>query len=358
MSNDSFEEAPFLSNIGFMLTYKCTIACPHCIVKAGPHRTEEMKIESAFNWLDQIRSSRDGSVIGISLTGGEPFYNMDLLINIADYASKSGFIISVVTNGFWASTKTEALRILDLCSSISMISVSTDSPHLEQISFNNVSNAIWAAKKLGKLYSISVATENELTPDYLDVMDRVLEITDKEYVNTAFILPVGRAAKNAKYTNYQLSSEPAVTACQMANFPIIFPNGNVIACIGPPITLPTFNPLFLGNLNNESIEKIFERSESNYVLHSIRTFGPKVIVDLLREHDHSELLPLNYIKDATCDICYKLLSNRAICDLLNDLIMKDEKFRLKTAYGRYYFLHEASMIENEMQASDFNLLAI
>jgi hypothetical protein len=133
----------------------------------------------------------------------------------------------------------------------------------------------------------------------------------------------------------------------MANFPVIFPNGNVVACIGPPIILPEFNPLFLGNLNKENIEQIFERSEMNYVLHAIRTFGPKILLDLIRDHGYETMLPATYIKNAICDICYKLLSNHTICSLLADLVKKDEKFRLKTAYGRYYFLDEKVMIERD-----------
>ncbi len=100
-------ELPFLTSFGFMLTYKCTIACPHCIVKAGPHRTEEMTAEDAFHWLDQIKAFTDTRKInaGISLTGGEPFYNRELLKQVADYAGEKGFLVSVVSNAYWASTR-------------------------------------------------------------------------------------------------------------------------------------------------------------------------------------------------------------------------------------------------------------
>ena len=66
-------ELPFLSNIGFMLTYKCTIACSHCIVKAGPHRKEEMRLEHSLAWIEQARSYRDGHIKGLALTGGEDY---------------------------------------------------------------------------------------------------------------------------------------------------------------------------------------------------------------------------------------------------------------------------------------------
>lgn len=345
MSENLFEEVPFLSNVGLMLTYKCTISCPHCIVRAGPDRKEEMALESAFNWLDQIKSYRNGFVCGISLTGGEPFYNLSHLISVANYANKLGFIVSVVSNAYWASSKEEALRILNLCSSIQMVSISTDIPHQQFIPFSNVKNAIWAAKKLGKIYNIAVTTECDSSPEYISLMDDILEITDREFVNTAFILPVGRAGKEVNSTLYKYTSEPPKAACSMASFPIIFPNGNIIACIGPPIALPEFNPLYLGNLYKESIKNILDRAENNYILHAIRVFGPQVLVKMLRENGFEQLLPGQYMEEAICDVCFKLFSHRKTCEVLQNLIENDSNLRLKTEYGRRYYFNETEMIK-------------
>ena len=343
MDENQNEEVPFLSNVGMMLTYKCTIACPHCIVKAGPNRKEEMTLELAHQWLDQIKSYRDGFVCGISLTGGEPFYNLEYLIDVSDYAHKLGFIVSVVSNAYWASSKEEAFEILGRCSSIQLISISTDNPHQQFIPFENIKNAVWAAKKLGKLYNVAVATENANSPEYIRLIDEILEITDMEFVNTAIIIPVGRAQQGGTPIGYNYSSEPAVFACQMASFPIVFPNGNVIACIGPPITMPEYTPLYLGNLHKESISDIFDKAENNYILHAIRTFGPKVLVRILKENGYGRLLPIQYIKDATCDVCFKLFSNKEICEVLSKLIENDESFRKQTKYGRQYYLNEYEM---------------
>lgn len=52
-----------------MLTYKCTIACPHCIVEAGPHRKEEMRLDEALDWIKQAKAYRNGHIIGLALTG-------------------------------------------------------------------------------------------------------------------------------------------------------------------------------------------------------------------------------------------------------------------------------------------------
>lgn len=344
MENFNSEELPFLTNVGLLLTYKCTVACPHCIVKAGPHRKEEMLLEQTFNWLDQIKKYRDGHVCGISLTGGEPFYNLENLIKIADYANNLGLIVSVVSNAFWASTREKALEVLGKCSSIQMISISSDIPHQKLIPFSNVKNAIWAAKKLRKLYNIAVSTENENLPEFKMLMDDILEIADSENVNTSLILPVGRAMEEMDQGKFVYSMEPSKAACSMASFPIIFPNGNIIACIGPPITLPESNPLFLGNLNKESLTDIFDRAEHNYILHAIRVLGPRMLVKLLEDNGYEHLLPDHYVKNATCDVCYQLLSNKQTVDVLNQLIESDSKFRMKVEYGRQYYLNECEMI--------------
>lgn len=344
MNEQETMDMPFLSNVGLMLTYKCTIACPHCIVQAGPDRKEEMSLEAACAWLDQIRAYHNGVVRGISLTGGEPFYNIQKLVQIADHANQLGLIVSVVSNAYWASTPERALEILARCSSIQMLSVSADIHHQELIPLQNVKNAVWAAKKLDKLYNIAVTTENMESQEYLDLMDRLLEFTDKDFVNTAIALPIGRAQETIDPASYRLCAEPTEAACSMVSYPIVFPNGNVIACIGPPITFTEAHPLNLGNLNQENLQQIFTRAEQNHLLHAIRVFGPKVLVRALREHGFGHLLPGPFIEDSTCDVCAKLFSKREICDALNEIIAHDEKLREMTAYGRVYYLNEAQMI--------------
>ena len=94
-----------------MLTYKCTTACPHCIVKAGPARTEEIRIEDAVNWVEKAATYRAGHIKGLALTGGEPFYNLDLLQRISDFGDKLGMVVSVVSNAFWATSKQAAVQM-------------------------------------------------------------------------------------------------------------------------------------------------------------------------------------------------------------------------------------------------------
>lgn len=337
-------ELAFLSNIGFMLTYKCTIACPHCIVEAGPHRKEEMRLDHALAWIGQTRTYRDGHIQGLALTGGEPFYNLANLAQISAYGQALGLIVSVVTNACWATSPDTALSVLANLPAIQMMSVSTDVYHQKSIPFDYIKNAVWAAKELGRLYNIAVCTDNEEDPAYQRILRDLDAIGEADNLRVSITFPVGRAQKQARHFHYRVDPEPTVSACSMASSPVVFPDGKVIACIGPLLTLPATHPMFLGNLHEESLSEILDRAEMNPILHAVRVWGPHKLVSLLKQHGFDTLLPKDYICNCICDVCYKLLSDARIVEALVN-ILQDEQLRQVLAYARVYYLNETTMAE-------------
>jgi pyruvate-formate lyase-activating enzyme len=340
-------EIPFLKNIGLMQTFKCTITCPHCIVEAGPHRKEEMPLEDSLAWLDQARRYRDGYIEGLALTGGEPFYNMELLKEVANYGRETGFMVSVVTSAFWATSREEALVVLKRFPAIRMLCISTDEFHQKFIPFENIKNAAYAAEKCDIVYSFAICTPNFEDPEYLKIMKEISDITggDKRKVRISITFPVGRAEKRSKDFEYKITSKPPPGACQMACSPIVFPDGKVMGCIGPVIKLNTYHPLLLGNLRENSLAEILDKAELNTTLHAIRIWGPHKIISLLKERGKESLLPEEYIDDCNCDICFKMFGNDKILDFLAEFQEEDEEFQQKVAYGRLYYLNETRMLE-------------
>jgi MoaA/NifB/PqqE/SkfB family radical SAM enzyme len=335
---------PFMSNIGLIMTYKCQIACPHCIIEAGPNRSEEILLEDALNWISQIEKYRSGHVKMLALTGGEPFYNLYNLKRISEFANVSGLSVSVVTNAFWATTKGEATEILRKVPEITFISFSADSYHQKSIPLENVKNAVAAANDCGLPYYISVATENKNNGEYKQIIDKLKEFVKEDKIVTVITFPVGRALKSLDTTKYATSVEPPDSFCFSAGFPVIFPDGKVTACIGPIITLHNNHPLILGDLNKNSLKEILDGAEVNPILHAIRIWGPRKLISLIKEHGMNEYLPSNYVKDSICITCHYLLSNDKIIDFFADLA-KDLKFRRRVAYARAYYLHETEMID-------------
>ncbi len=337
-------EIPFLSTISLMLTYKCTIACPHCIVGAGPNRKEEMSLRHALDWIDEAASYRKGMIKGIALTGGEPFYNISNLVEISSHAKQSGFVVSVVTNAFWAVTEEQAIETLQRVPALQMISISTDIYHQQFITLENIRNAVQAARQLGRHYNIAICTDSDEDERYKAILDTLKTFIEPEKIRIAITFPAGRAQKHQHTFNHQTSPEPTVSACSMTSAPVVFPDGKVMACIGPLLTLPESCPMCLGNLQKQTLAEILDQAELNPVLHIIRVWGPHKLVSLLREYEHGDLLPKEYICNSHCDICYKLLSNDRIIALLSDILEEKENLYI-LAYARMHYLKEPDMIQ-------------
>lgn len=344
MPSDKLLEMPFLRNIGLIMTYRCQVACPHCIIEAGPERKEEMLLSDAFDWIQQIANYRNGHIKILSLTGGEPFYNTDILKKASTFGETRGLLVSAVTNAFWATTQKEAVRILKELPAIKMLAISTDVYHQESIPFERVKNAVWAAKECDIPYNISVCTENEEDKGYREVLKKLLKITEMDTINTTITFPAGRALKKLGRLKYQTSEDPPISACSASSSPVIFPDGRVIACIGPLVDLPSSHPLILGNLRKNSLQEILDHAELNPILHAIRVWGPKKLISIIKEARLNQILPARYIKDSVCNTCYDLMSNVRIVEFL-DHLAKDFEFTRKVAYARVFYLHETKMAE-------------
>ena len=341
--SEELPEMPYLRNIGLIVTYKCQVACPHCIIEAGPHRKEEVQLTDAINWIKQIASYRNGYIKVLSLTGGEPFYDLKKLAELSSFGEKNGLIVSAVTNAFWASSPLKAEKTLMDLPSIKMIAISTDVYHQKQIPFSRVRNAINAAKKLQVPFQVGICTENQQDKEYQKIVKKLKKFVHVNQIKTAITFPVGRALKISNL-NYISSVEPPISACSAGSSPIIFPNGNVIGCIGPVIDIKDSHPLLLGNLRQSSLEMILDASELNPIYHAIRIWGPRRLISLSKEAGLFEYLPKEYIKDSICHACYSLMSNFKIKEFLNRLA-KNPEFRRKVAYARLYYLRESRMYE-------------
>lgn len=337
------DSIPFLSDIGLMMTYRCQVMCPHCVVQAGPHRKECVRVEDASAWISQLAAYREGWVRVLALTGGEPFYDLGLLRKVAECARGAGLVVTAVTNAFWASSFERAVQVLEELEAISNIAFSTDVYHQVSIPLDNVKNGVAAATRCRKPYVISVCTENRRDEGYLEIMQKLHELTDDDHLRTAIALPAGRAMHELGTSKYDWSDAPPRSACTSSS-PIIFPDGRVVACIGPVIALDSPHPLLLGNLRRESMAEILDRAEANPILHMIRVWGPHKLVSLVRDSHLASLLPQRYISSTICEACYHLMATPQLVGFLEELA-RDQGQQVTTAYGRAYYLEEPQMME-------------
>jgi MoaA/NifB/PqqE/SkfB family radical SAM enzyme len=337
-------EPEFLDNIAFMVTYKCQIACPHCIIGAGPNRKEEMTTGDIFTWIGAAASYREGKIKAVCFTGGEPFYDVDRLRLMSLFAVSRGMVPTVVTNAYWADTPEKALETLESLPALRVISVSTDSHHLAQIPFDRVANALTAARELRLNYRVAVCTEDDASPQHQELLERLERVVDRECIRVAITSPVGRASGFVNLSKYPMTDERPNSACPSAHSPVIFPDGRVVACVGPVIDLAGEHPLMLGNLRNKPLAAIMEEAEMNPVLHILRVWGPGRLCEILEEKGLGGRLPRRFIKDSICDLCSSIMGDPGLREALNGLAGESE-LMTKIAWAREYYLGETTMIE-------------
>jgi MoaA/NifB/PqqE/SkfB family radical SAM enzyme len=303
-----------------------------------------MKSEDVFAWLDQAASYRNGGIRTACFTGGEPFYDVDRLSQMCLRAVSLGMLPTAVTNAFWAESPLQAVETLKKAPALRVISVSTDVHHLAQIPFDRVENALMAAKELGLNCNVAVCTEDVDDGQYKGLMERLERIVERENISTVVTFPVGRAAGFVNIAKYKMTDQPPIGACPSAHTPVIFPDGRVSACIGPVIDLHTEHPLLLGNLREESLERILDAAEMNAVLHIVRVWGPRRLLEMLEERGFGGRLPRRFVEGSICNLCYSIMSAEGLREGLADL-GRDSQLMQKIAYARQYYLSETTMVE-------------
>jgi hypothetical protein len=320
------------------------------MVSCNPSRTEEISLEDAFRWIDDIQEYHDGQIRVLALTGGEPFFDIARLRAITDYARGKGLYVSVISNGYWASSKEEALSILSSLPGIGFIALSTDDYHQIAIPLDNVRNALDAANALGLHCEVHICTENENSPSFISTKEKLLEWVDNERIKTSVVFPFGEASNLILDQDLSIDGPPRIS-CPIASIPLIFPDGIVKGCVGPALTLKNQNPLILGDLRKEGLSQILDRAEMNPILHAIRIWGPAKIVDVLKEKGYGDILPELYSQQSICNTCYALLSNPKIIKIMENVLLEDDVMEL-ISNGRAYHLGENIMLEKFLEKSN------
>jgi hypothetical protein len=146
----SSASTPFtpLSGLHLLLTYECNYECDHCFVWGGPSQQGTMTAETLLHILEQAEQL--GTIEWIYFEGGEAFLYYPLLCSGIELARNRGFRVGVVTNAYWATDETEALKWLQpLAGNVEDLSISDDAYHGSRDGLRQTRIARQAAEQLG-----------------------------------------------------------------------------------------------------------------------------------------------------------------------------------------------------------------
>jgi organic radical activating enzyme len=136
-----------LSGLHLLLTYECNLECDHCFVWGSPWQSGTMTLAQIREILRQAIEL--GTLEWIYFEGGEPFLYYPILKKAVQEASEMGFRVGVVSNGYWATSKADALEWLSpLAGLIQDLSISSDLYHWDEKLSRQAKIASEAAEQL------------------------------------------------------------------------------------------------------------------------------------------------------------------------------------------------------------------
>jgi MoaA/NifB/PqqE/SkfB family radical SAM enzyme len=293
-----------LTGAHLLLTYECNFECDHCFVWGSPRQQGTMSPDQIREVLEQ--SKRLGTVEWIYFEGGEPFLDHAKLVEAVQRASRMGFRVGIVSNGFWATTVAEATVCLEpLAGLVEDLSVSSDLYHADENPTPETRNAREAARKLG----IPVDFISIERPEVEGPTAAIGQIPAGE----SGVMHRGRAAE--KLSRY-IAKTPwhRFTACPFEDLREpervhVDPLGNVHICQG----------ISLGNVFRSSLEKIC----ADYVPEEHPITGPLLeggAAELARRFETSH--DASYA-DA-CHLCYE--TRRALRGRFPEILTPDQVY--------------------------------
>jgi len=310
----------FQTAIGLSITARCPIQCAHCIIDAGPRRKEEMQAGKAVDWVRQSARYESGKIKTVIITGGEPFCAPALLKTILEASASLGLVSVVVTNAFWAHSPEIAEKTLGQYPWIDMLSISTDKYHRRFIPITKVRNAMHAAKKMNIPFNAAVCIESE--EDLYESCAGLDGAIDLPHIRAAAVLPAGRGRSLPGETFSIADNAAAGGPCSGADFPIIFPDGRVLSCMGITEIPSGKHPLLSGNVHARPLAEILRIGARDNYLQAMRSLGRDFVVGLISATTAGSINLEPYKKYGSCSLCYAMAHDPEMQELVLDRVSR------------------------------------
>ena len=289
-----------MRKIAFGYSTQCNIKCKHCVAEGDVRKNEKMELVRAKEAVTELAAS---GVRGISFTAGEPLIYLDDICELLTLCKKYEIYSRVVTNSFWAKSPERAdSSVLQLKSSgLSQLRLSYSRWHQENIPRQNIVNAARSCEKLGLDYFVSFVTDfSKEDDDYESFL--------REQKLLFFPEPVIFSGRAKLFERSPLRTDYQDNCCAMN--PYLAPNLDMYACCdaGSHFTKTEF--FLLGNLKNDSIEQMFQKTENNTLYNHIRTMG---ITNIASFAGFRAREIIGYRK---CELCEKLFNDPDMLETL------------------------------------------
>lgn len=291
--------------LGFTLFRKCNANCDICCFESSPSCKERLDKELIKRYIDSAVG--DENLQSISFTGGEPFLEYNLLLELVEYATEKGFNVNLITNCFWANTKEIAIERLAVLKKkgLKRMNVSFDQFHNEYVNEKNAVNVVKACSELSIPVVIGMIAKKDTN------IGEIINKLEDGVLNSGLmvypVLPVGGAIKNIKaedYIKYKL--ENTSLKCQYDGNIVVRYDGKIHPCCNQCVV---DTELIVGDYAEEGYSDTLYSIKNNGILYILRNFGLTPFVTYATNVLH---IPLPKYVTSACELCRLFFSKENI----------------------------------------------
>lgn len=330
------------NTVTILPTNKCTAACRHCSMNAGPDRNDTLSWEKLEKILLQLFAETKLNVLVFS--GGESTLLGEDLLKALRLCRQHGVITRLVTNAFWATSPAAAeakLRELRKAG-LNELNISTDDYHLPYISLQKVRYAFDAARKFDFLSVVlcnAYGPESWLTPDRINEefgngkdmqtrydangMSKYYERREGQtlvLLSNGVSMQLGRGLQGLE--EHEVLQTPrdqlydvgdTIGGCPWAvRSAAVSAKGHLVSCCG--FEVEDNQILDYGDLAEHSLKELLDRADNDLITNMIATIGPVKLMQLLLEIAPDEVSFPRSSYRGYCEVCEDLVGikqNRA-----------------------------------------------
>ena len=302
-------------------THKCTASCDGCCFSATPKVEHIMSYEMMAKHIDEVLDFSPSLQV-VVITGGECFLLEDHLDEIVYYITKKGLKSRVVTNAYWASSYNNAYKRLQSLKEkgLTEINFSTGDYHQKFIDFQNIINAIKVAVDLEftPLYiAIEGDFENSFTENNMKNHPDLKELIDdkKMFLTTGKWLAMNNIQKVVSPSKNEFSDKCDERCENIFKGITINPYSQLLACCG--ISVEHNKYLKIGNLQEYSLNSLYNRQFNDLFKTWLYTHGPKYIYERIKEESRQQTLYFSH----QCAYCMEVIKEENVL-ILKKIISK------------------------------------
>jgi pyruvate-formate lyase-activating enzyme len=277
---------PYGKNVAVSVTNACPLECKHCITNSTPR--SDRALPNFETILTKFLARDDLGAVSVTMTGGEPFYDLDQLKQLGKLAFNQGLSVGAITSAFWAKSVPRANMILDQLAGLTLLTLSTDVHHTDFVPREFVKNAYVAGKARGIRTHIRVCVQLPYTEGDKEILDYVRTFCDEEEVEIQQVIPYGKSSQHEEFHKQEFTRQPHCPALG----PHLLNNGEIIPCCNSIVPLRGKHPLYIGDSLDET--PLSKSILDNILFVTLKVWG----VDSIAECLYGEIG-----QQSACDVC-------------------------------------------------------